>query len=781
MKIFLSYGHDQNTPIVLRIKQDLETAGHTVWIDSSEIKTGDNWRRSIIDGLTTTDCTLGFLSRHSTRDPGVCLDELAIALHVKNGTIATILVESEAAANPPVSVSQIQWLDMHEWAARQAEGAETFEAWYQPKLKEILAVLNSPGTRRFAGEIRDLERLLRPISQDADIGALVDSFMGREWLRAKLDEWRRNSPGSRLFWVSGGPGTGKSAFAAWLAHLGHVNVIGINLCRYNIDERRDPNRVLCTLAFQIATRLPDYRRLLLDQFKKQDPRGEELGKRSTAALFDWLLAEPLRLGIDGGRRSERYLVIIDALDETIRDGRSVLAEVLAESAQKLPAWIAIVVTGRPEPSIVRQFSGLNTQMIAAESAENVGDLRAYARHWLTRDSLGGGELDARVERVVAASQGNFLYLRMLQDAVSQGSLSLAHPDGLPQGVVGLYERWLRRLFPNPAAYEAYVPLIEVLVGADHPIPESWLEHIFGWSKREGAKLIEGLGSLFERRKDGIAPFHKGFRDWLTDDRTAGADFVVDVAAGKKRLTAALWTVFIAWTEQVGEGQFDDFCESELISQLTGMKSEAGRLPDLTRRLADTSFIHRKMLIGTDASEDSRRAQRHRLRAFVNQLAGAWPRELAGSGLWAIVETLNKAAWDIVDTLPDLHKLVIWDDIGRPQRQWDNFKDELRAYDEWNEGVLLLVTTMDAAFSVVRARPDLAPGITSIMDRKLLTFLETQAYGFVEGMVTGTAGRDYIPERNLSFLESPVRDIYQLLKNDPRLAAWSKDWFAYFKS
>jgi TIR domain len=75
VKIFLSYGHDQNTQIVLRIKHDLEAAGHVVWIDSSEIKAGDDWRRSIIDGLSDSDWTLGFLSRHSVRNPGVCLDD----------------------------------------------------------------------------------------------------------------------------------------------------------------------------------------------------------------------------------------------------------------------------------------------------------------------------------------------------------------------------------------------------------------------------------------------------------------------------------------------------------------------------------------------------------------------------------------------------------------------------------------------------------------------------------------------------------------------------------
>ena len=83
MKIFLSYGRDKNTPIALRIKKDLEAAGHSVWIDKSEIKEGDYWRRSIIDGLSNSDWTLGLLSQHSVRDPGVCLDELAIALYVK--------------------------------------------------------------------------------------------------------------------------------------------------------------------------------------------------------------------------------------------------------------------------------------------------------------------------------------------------------------------------------------------------------------------------------------------------------------------------------------------------------------------------------------------------------------------------------------------------------------------------------------------------------------------------------------------------------------------------
>ena len=83
LRIFLSYGHDGNEELVRRIKADLEKRGHDVWFDKNEIKFGDEWRRSITDGILQSHRVLSFLSKHSTRDPGVCRDEIAIAIGVK--------------------------------------------------------------------------------------------------------------------------------------------------------------------------------------------------------------------------------------------------------------------------------------------------------------------------------------------------------------------------------------------------------------------------------------------------------------------------------------------------------------------------------------------------------------------------------------------------------------------------------------------------------------------------------------------------------------------------
>ena len=87
------------------------------------------------------------------RDPGVCLDEIAIAIGVKGGNIKIILVESEQEVRPPATVGHIQWLDMHDWKSghgtvqiakgQPAVGDESWERWYRSSLDEIVTVLKA--------------------------------------------------------------------------------------------------------------------------------------------------------------------------------------------------------------------------------------------------------------------------------------------------------------------------------------------------------------------------------------------------------------------------------------------------------------------------------------------------------------------------------------------------------------------------------------------------------------------------------------------------------------
>ena len=56
MKIFLSYGHDSNAPLIEKIKDYLSKDAegdlkNEVWIDTSEIKARKDWREKISKGV----------------------------------------------------------------------------------------------------------------------------------------------------------------------------------------------------------------------------------------------------------------------------------------------------------------------------------------------------------------------------------------------------------------------------------------------------------------------------------------------------------------------------------------------------------------------------------------------------------------------------------------------------------------------------------------------------------------------------------------------------------
>jgi tetratricopeptide (TPR) repeat protein len=567
MKIFVSYGHEAaNKPLVDRVRQDLTAAGHELWFDTAEIKSGQDWRRAIVDGLLTTERVVAFLSAHAVRAGGVCLDELAIALQHKAGAITTILIEPEAEVQAPVTIAHIQWLDMSDWKTHGQPGDPAWEAWYAPKRSTLLDQLAHGDAAAMDGEIATLRGILKPVSETADIGALLDDFMHRPWLNARLESWR-TARDERIFLLTGDPGSGKSAFCADAAHSGRANVVSLNLCSFKNEDRRDARRVIRTLAFQIASRLPDYRRFQLAALTREDDVKAELARKTPAALFDWLIAEPAK-GIDGGRRHAPFLIVVDGLDETIRDGRCELAELLAERAPGLPAWLRLMATGRVVGPVERAFAGFPSCTIDRESPDTVADIRNYVAAWMAETpELSDAQRAATTTAIVAAADGNFLYVRKLREAVVLKKINLDAPQTLPHGLYGLYERWFYRQFPDRAAYERdYLPLIEIVVAASSPAPEWVIDKIFGWKAREKAKRLAALEGLFDRRPEGVAPFHKSIRDWLLDDKACGEHFLADRAEGERRLFDALWSRLCEIAPDGDAAPPDAFLISELPLQ-----------------------------------------------------------------------------------------------------------------------------------------------------------------------------------------------------------------------
>ncbi len=566
MRVFISYAHSppENAAFTDRVRARLEREGIETWIDTAKIKSGDPWREAIVKGIASCQQTVAFLSNQAVRPHGVCLDELAMALH-EHGEIVPVLIEPETDVKAPHHVSGTQWIDMSTWAAHASD-----DTWFEAKFAELLDRLTGPHAATRAAEIAVLSRALNPVVQTAAIGAKLDGFTGRDWLPAALSEKRKNG---RLIWIMGGPGTGKSAIAAWLATWHRSHTIALNLCEMGIQNRNEPRQIIRTIAFQLARRIDNYRFWLLQTLARLHPAPEQdpgsiltnlaavwqaLGDLQPAALFDLLLLEPLHLTIDGGARHDPYLLVLDGLDETIADEKCELASLLSDRAPRLPAWLSIAAASRNSAAISGPFAGIDPLVL--EGADQISDLRAYALDW-----LGAVGREALVDRVVAAAEGAFLYLSLLRDAVERGWMNLTAPEGLPRGLTRLYLKWFEHLFPDLADYKQHDrPLISVLIASRQPVPIALLETMFDWDEPTSEARLRHLDRLFLTRNSAIGPFHTSLRDWLVRRGDYGAGLYLAAATqGIADLAAALWPRFAAFAADPPGSPMDAFTRTEL--------------------------------------------------------------------------------------------------------------------------------------------------------------------------------------------------------------------------
>jgi hypothetical protein len=335
VKVFFSYPHDSNIALVERLKADLEARGHEVWFDRSEIKAGDDWRARITRRIQEAQRGVAFLSKHSTRDPGVCLNEIAIGLDEKGGDNfwVSVLVEPFDQVQPPVTVTAITWLQCLELENWQ-QGLRQ-PGWYEAKFEQLAGIIEHPTDASRDSELERLRRCLRPIGFRHELSQHVPGFTGRQWVFERIDQWLDGDRNSRVFRIEGGPGTGKTALALNLTHRARSRVIAVHLCRCNQSDTHSAAYMVMNLAYQLATRLPDYRARLLRRPMLADlERGGLAGIRGDAAGSLWreFIVGPLA----GQMPRQRLAIVVDALDEATEEDWNEIVSLLAKDLDRFP-------------------------------------------------------------------------------------------------------------------------------------------------------------------------------------------------------------------------------------------------------------------------------------------------------------------------------------------------------------------------------------------------------------------------------------------------------------
>ena len=482
IRVFVSYGHPESEICreILEAIRARETPRYEPWFDESDIRTGDNWRRSIQEGIKNSQQVVACLSPHSTREGGVCLDELAIAVGVQGeygGKVHSILLGPEKEVKPPATVGQNQWLDMSDWREKKAQGPDAYARWFRAKMQELFRVLESRENVTFNGEIQELRQRLNVYSDTSTQYALLKKpYVGRKWLEEEVEQWLDDPHGKKICLLSGVPAVGKSAFAV---HYTHYNWrVAANLfCRSNMNTFNDPSMVLQTLAFQLACHLPDYRKNLLRTLPENKAALEKLTEDE---LFETLLGPNIANTVDGGQ--ETMAIVVDGLDECGTPERNALARLLAKRAPGLPRWLRVLVLARRTPAVLQSMSSAAQIELDSRAPQNRADIRAYFVQRLEprfgQDSQWNASLDALTDR----SEGVFLYAEMMSEMLlEKGALEAA--EEYPAGLNEAFARWFDYFFRTEEEYKAlWRRPIGCLLAAPEPLPKSALRKVMGWSR-----------------------------------------------------------------------------------------------------------------------------------------------------------------------------------------------------------------------------------------------------------------------------------------------------------
>jgi hypothetical protein len=458
-------------------------------------------------------------------------------------------------------------------------GGDYFD-WYPTADREWLdrvrMILREPSlTARARGHLALIERDVRRRRVTVrslvpkDIADRALGFSGRKWVLDEVVAWLSRER-QRFLLITGEPGCGKSALAAWLAGAGDPSpgldpaLEGIrdswSAVHFCVAEDKkgslDPIAFTQSVVRQLADRYSQFATAALDKYgttlQVEQYAGENRGNMvaihintlilvgvNAQGVYNRALREPLDEWLPNDP-TQRLLILVDALDEALTFGQPSIVTLLAGS-NDLPSRVRFLLTSRNDPLVTDQFATALANGTAYRldlssgtfAAKNDEDIRVYIERRIAEERLGGqvktiGEHANVVCDLVSQAAGNFLYIKFLLDEVSKGR-PLSELAGLPRGLYVLYRTYLDRIMleilvaGSRAKWDAqYRPLLGDLSVAIPAAPSKLLP---GWLDLPAGTVATLLGSVIQMVERGpdaelsYRLYHRSVNEFL-----AAADF-----------------------------------------------------------------------------------------------------------------------------------------------------------------------------------------------------------------------------------------------------------------
>lgn len=493
--IFISYAHGCHDELVERFTMFLRDAGYNVFMDKHYLEKGD-WENIIDDHIITSKYFIFMVSAKAVSRGGYCLNELCRAQETGAEIIPVVLDSSLV----PLSISRWQRIFLKDCI--RPDGS-TDEAVFAECVRKVQNIVSGKEKLGFADTDNMLRRCLKPMLSNDELSKHYSTFTGREVVFKAFEDFVNSD--TNIMWIPASPGTGKTAFSAMLCWHYNDLVSCVHFCKFNNSDRSNPNRILASLAYQLAERIPEYRSRLMTL-----PEIENILDNTPEDIFQYLFIDPL-CDLDIKRT---HVVVIDALDEASLGGANKVCEVLRKAQMKndIRPWLKFVLTSRNETEISSNFTNISCVFHDFDST-TYEDIRAYYQKQFPDIN------EQQMTILLNKSEGAFLYAVEITRQIKNNILDLKNINLFPPGIYGFYKDCMDRICDpdkgKGVTFEEIKPLLGFLCVFTDPATEDVIEDFLKMNEDKVGRLLRAISGLFHIGENGVQPVHKSLIDWLT--------------------------------------------------------------------------------------------------------------------------------------------------------------------------------------------------------------------------------------------------------------------------
>ncbi|KAH8586363.1 hypothetical protein B0O99DRAFT_493091, partial [Bisporella sp. PMI_857] len=356
--------------------------------------------------------------------------------------------------------------------------------------------------------------------EDTKGSLLEDSY---RWIleNSHFQQWR-SAQQSRLLWIRGDPGKGKTMLLCGIINELKRFIANSDLLSYFFYQATDSRinnatAMLRGLIYMLVDQQPS---LVSHVRKKYDQRGKTLFEDANA----WVALSEIFTSILQDPGLNTTYLIIDALDECVADLPKLLDFIVRKSSES--PRVKWIVSSRNWPDIGERLMNAGQNLSLELNVESISAaVSIFIRHKVLelaqRKKYNNRIRDAVLDHLSSNANGTFLWVALVcQDLESIPKLAiLARLNDFPPGLDALYERMMKQIHNSnytnlcnrilasiaivyrPVTLPELASLIDVLEDMSDDVES--LQEIIGF-----------CGSFLTVRKDAIYFVHQSAKDYL---------------------------------------------------------------------------------------------------------------------------------------------------------------------------------------------------------------------------------------------------------------------------